>query len=112
MNDKHDAPLPFLNSSDAGTTVALKIQPNAPANSIQGIWEDRLRIKIKSPPVDGKANKALCRWIAKLLKIRASAVEILHGEKSTQKVVLLRDMPIEEVKARFRQLLDNSGAND
>jgi len=46
-----------------------------------------LRARVSAPPVDGKANKALCRLIAKQVGVAPSRVSVVRGEKSRDKVV-------------------------
>jgi uncharacterized protein (TIGR00251 family) len=46
-----------------------------------------LRARVSAPPVDGKANKALCRLIAKRVGVPPSRVSVVRGEKSRDKVV-------------------------
>jgi hypothetical protein len=46
-----------------------------------------LRARVSAPPVDGKANKALCRLIAKRVGVASSRVSVVRGEKSRDKVV-------------------------
>ncbi len=75
--------------------LALKVTPGARKNEILG-WEDNypqigrvLKLKIAAPPVEGKANKEITRYLAKLLGLPASAVEILHGSSGRIKLVEL-----------------------
>jgi len=46
-----------------------------------------LQAKVTAPPVDGKANKALCKLIAKRVGVAPSRVSVVRGEKSRDKVV-------------------------
>jgi len=46
-----------------------------------------LRVRVSAPPVDGKANKALCRLIAKRVGVAPSRVSVVRGEKSRDKLV-------------------------
>ncbi len=73
--------------------LALKVTPGAKKNEILG-WEDNypqvgrvLKLKIAAPPVEGKANKEITRYLAKVLGLPASAVEILHGSSGRIKLV-------------------------
>jgi uncharacterized protein (TIGR00251 family) len=49
--------------------------------------EGVLRARVSAPPVDGKANKALCRLIAKRVGVPPSRVSVVRGEKSRDKVI-------------------------
>lgn len=63
------------------------LQPGASRNEVAGTHGDRLKIRIKAPPVDGKANKALLRYMAELFAVAPSAVAITAGSSSRQKTV-------------------------
>jgi uncharacterized protein (TIGR00251 family) len=52
--------------------------------------EGKVIIRLTSPPVDGGANKALIKFVAKKLKIRQSDVSIERGERSRDKILLIR----------------------
>jgi uncharacterized protein len=52
-----------------------------------GIRDGVLQAKVTTPPVDGKANKALCKLIAKRVGVAPSRVSVVRGEKSREKVV-------------------------
>ena len=63
----------------------VRIQPKASADGFAEVLEDRLKIRITAPPVDGKANKHLAAFLAKQFKVAKSRVTILSGESSRNK---------------------------
>jgi uncharacterized protein (TIGR00251 family) len=73
-----------------------------------GVLEDgTLRIRIKEPPVEGKANKALLAYLAKVLGIRKNQIEIVAGQQGLDKIISVEDMTAEEVEARIQGWLDS-----
>lgn len=74
---------------EEGLTVSLKISPNASKNEIIKT-EDGVKVKITAPPVDGKANKSLIEFLSKTFKIPKSSIEILRGETSKEKTLLIK----------------------
>ena len=70
-----------------GIRLAVQIAPNAKKTEIIGALEDALKIKLHAPPVDGRANEALIRYIADTLHIPKSAVSITHGFTSKKKLL-------------------------
>lgn len=58
-----------------------------------------LQAKVTAPPVGGKANKALCKLIAKRLGVAPSRVSVVHGEKSRDKVVRVEGVDAERLRA-------------
>lgn len=63
------------------------IQPGAKRSELAGEHGDRLKIRLQAPPVDGKANSALIKFLAKLFGVPRNAINIESGELSRQKRV-------------------------
>lgn len=71
-------------------TLSIRVQPNASRNEIVGWLDDgSLKIRIQTPPQDGKANKALIAFLAKELGVSKNQISILRGETSRQKVIAI-----------------------
>jgi uncharacterized protein (TIGR00251 family) len=60
-------------------------QPGARNTEVTGLHNDRLRVRLKAPPADGKANEELRRFLAAKLGIAKAAVAIVSGRSSRQK---------------------------
>ena len=69
------------------TTLAIKVIPNAPRTEIVGWLGDALKVKVHAPPVEGRANDALCEFLAAALKVPRRAVTVILGDTSRQKHV-------------------------
>ena len=67
--------------------LTLHIQPGAKKTEIAGCHGDALKIRLAAPPVDGKANEALLRFIADTLRVPKSAVTLKSGQTSRRKVL-------------------------
>jgi uncharacterized protein (TIGR00251 family) len=67
-----------------------QLQPKAASDDIVGIHGSRLKIRITAPPVDGKANDHLIKWLSKLFKVPKSHIDILQGELGRQKTLRIR----------------------
>ncbi len=65
----------------------IYIQPNAPRNDYAGSYNNCIKLKIKAPPVDGKANKELLRFLGKTFAVPQSGVRLVQGESSRYKKV-------------------------
>jgi uncharacterized protein (TIGR00251 family) len=96
-----------LNITDhaEGIVVTVRVQPGAKRSAIIGEHAGGLKIAVAAPPVEGKANDALIAFLRELLQLKRSQVEILRGEKSRQKQVLLRGVGRKDIEA-----LLNSGS--
>ena len=67
--------------------IAVRLQPRAPRDEIVGWRGGRLVIRVTAPPVEDRANAALCRLIAKRAGVPRSAVDVVAGARSRDKVV-------------------------
>ena len=69
--------------------LSVREQPGASRNEITRLVDHLLRIRLTARPVDGKANTALCRFIAKTFDVSSSQVSLIKGDHSRQKRVLI-----------------------
>ncbi len=76
-----------------GTDLVLlcHIQPGARRSELAGEHGDRLKIRLKAPPVDGKANTELIRFLSKLFAVPRNAICIESGDLSRQKRVRIQN---------------------
>ena len=74
--------------------MTLKVQPRSSKNQVVGLIDGSLKVKLMSPPVDGAANKFCCEYLAKLFGVAKGRVTLFSGEKSRQKLVLLRGLDL------------------
>jgi len=63
------------------------VQPRSSQDKIIGDYAGCLKIQITAPPVDGKANSHLCKYLAKVFKVAKSRVVVLKGETGRHKCV-------------------------
>jgi len=71
------------------TLLEIYVQPGAKKTAISGQHDGRLKIRLKSSPVDGKANEELIAFFAKLLKLKKQDIKIVRGAKSRFKSLLI-----------------------
>jgi uncharacterized protein len=77
---------PFLRlDKDGNVIVDVHVMPNAAKTQIQGLHDGALRVRLKAPPVDGKANLALQAWLAQTLGVPRTAIELLRGDTTRRK---------------------------
>ena len=67
--------------------ITVKIKPNSKKEEIKKIDDKNFIVAVKEPPVDGKANKALVKALAKHFKVSSSSVRIASGHASKQKII-------------------------
>ena len=69
--------LNWLKEEDNGVVLTIKVVPRARNTGIAGTDGEWLRVQLRAPPVDGKANEALLRWLAETLGVAKGAVELV-----------------------------------
>jgi uncharacterized protein len=85
----------------ASCTLAVKAIPNAPRNEVVGWLGEALKVKVHAPPVEGKANDALCEFLADTLGLPRRAVTIARGDTSRQKLIRIEGLTLTEAKLRL-----------
>ncbi len=76
-----------LRQTSGGLVFKVQLQPRASRNQIVGLQGDALKVKLTAPPVDGKANKALLKFLAKKLGVSKSRLQIIAGHTSREKQI-------------------------
>lgn len=75
--------------TETGVLLRIKVVPNARKDEMVGLIGDRLKVRVSAPPENGKANKAVCVLISKILRIKMNAVSVVSGESSPCKSVAI-----------------------
>lgn len=83
--------------------LTCRVVPSASRSEIAGFTEEAVRIRIAAPPVDGKANAELERFLAKFLKVPKSAVAVVKGESGKLKKVMVAGIGPEELAKRLEE---------
>ena len=79
----------WFRSHDGLLTLTLHVQPGAKRTAVVGLHGDALKLKLAAPPVEGKANEALLRYIAGRFGVPLRNVELKQGGQSRHKVVAI-----------------------
>ncbi len=77
----------FIRVVDGGVLLDVQISPRSSKNRIVGVHNDRIKICLAAPPVDGKANEALVEYLAKVLEIAKRQISIEKGQTSKLKTL-------------------------
>ena len=81
----------FVRTAREGTLLNLHVSPGAKSTSVEGLYgEGSIKLKVAAPPVGGKANAEVERFLSKLLGVPRSDVNIIRGASSRDKTVLVR----------------------
>jgi uncharacterized protein len=88
---------------EGAVTFSTRVQPRASKDEIAGEMEGALRVRLRAPAVEGRANEALVEFLAQLLKRPRSAVRILSGERSRTKRVEIHGVTRQQILALLAQ---------
>jgi uncharacterized protein len=85
-------------SAEPVATIRIHIIPNAKIDKIVGEHGDAIKIKLRVPAVEGKANTALRCFLAEKLNIPQRAIVLLHGQRSRDKVIRIDGLSEEAIR--------------
>lgn len=85
--DGASLPVWLRRATDGSLTLTLHIQPGAKQTGFAGPHGEAMKVRLAAPPVDGKANAALCAFLATFCGVPKSAVELISGDTSRAKRV-------------------------
>ena len=96
-----------LHDGKVGSALAVRVTPRASRNKIVEIQADgTIKIHLSAPPVDGEANEQLIAYLAEVLNIPKSRLEIVAGQSGRDKLISVLDMDAETVHKRILAHLD------
>ena len=85
----------------AASRFVVRVTPRSGQDRIDGMRDGVLRVRLAAPPVDGRANEALVRFLARTLGVPPRDVRVARGETSRNKVVEIDGLDAEEVQRRL-----------
>ena len=81
--------------------LRVHVVPNAKTDSVVGEHGGAVKIKLRAPAVEGKANSALIGFLADELNISRRAIVLEHGQQSRDKMIRITDLSEKEVRRRL-----------
>ena len=97
----HEGGMSCLTQTSEGVVIAVHACPRASKNAVQGLHGDALKVRLRAPPVDGKANEALLEFLAETLGVPMRNLRLLSGETGRQKRVLAKGLTVVQVQAKL-----------
>ncbi|WP_320671035.1 DUF167 domain-containing protein [Patulibacter defluvii] len=83
------------------TTIPVRLQPRGGRDALVGWRGERLLVRVSAPPVDGRANVALCRLLARELGVARGRIELVQGQLSRDKLVAVDGLDAAAVAAKL-----------
>jgi len=94
-----------VKESKNGLTFDIQVTPRAARAEIAGVQDDALKVKVTALPVEGAANEACIKLLARELGLKKSQLEIFAGGKSRRKTVIVKDILKVELEKKINAAL-------
>jgi hypothetical protein len=88
-----------LKAQEGAVIFHVRVQPRASKDEVAGVIDGKLKVRLRAPALEDRANEALCEYLAELLKTPKAAVRILSGHHSRSKRVEVRGVTEQQVLA-------------
>src|SRR5258706_15425131 len=88
-----------LEEKEGAMIFPVRVRPRASKDEIAGVMDGALKVRLRAPALEDRANEALCEYLAELLKTPKAAVRILSGHHSRSKRVEVRGVTEQQVLA-------------
>jgi uncharacterized protein (TIGR00251 family) len=92
-----------IEERDGAAIFPVRVQPRASKDEIAGEMSGALKVRLRAPAVENRANEALVEFLAQLLKTPKSAVRILSGDRSRTKRIEIRGVTRHQIQALLEQ---------
>ena len=98
-----------LHNGKQGAALTIRVTPRSRKTEFGGLMEDgTLRVRVAAPPVEGKANAALVKFLAKVLRVRKNRIEIVAGQQGLDKIISILDLSAEDAERRIQGWLEDN----
>jgi uncharacterized protein len=92
-----------------GSILSVVVVPRAARSSIEQLADGAIQVRVAAPPVDGAANAALLRFLAGVLDVPRSRLEIIGGSSSRRKRISVNGLTPGELETRLQAALGHAG---
>ena len=92
---------PYLSEREGDALVRVRLQPRAKRDEIVGERAGSLLVRVSAPPLDGRANDALCKLLAKATGVAAGRASVVKGASAREKVVRLEGLGAADAGTRL-----------
>jgi uncharacterized protein (TIGR00251 family) len=92
-----------IHEREGAVILMVRVQPRAGKDEIYGEMSGALKVRLRAPAVEGRANEALVEFLAEFLKTPKSAVRILSGDRSRTKRIEIRGVTGQQIEALLVQ---------
>ena len=96
---------PCLSPHKEGVVLAVRVTPKSSRTRILGLHGDALKLSLQAPPSEGQANRELIAFLAKTFSLPKCRIDILSGELSRHKKLLLREVSLDGISRLLEPFL-------
>lgn len=86
--------------------IAVRVQPRSRADALVELRAGVLVVRVIAPPLDGRANSAVCRLLADALDVRRARLSIVRGQRARDKVVAVEGIDQAAADAAIRTVIE------
>ena len=97
-----------VRESKKGLIFDIRVIPHASRAEILGVQEGAFKVKVTVPPVEGAANDACIKLLAKELGLKRCQLEITSGAKSRKKTIMVKDISKVELETKMHNICKNN----
>lgn len=91
-----------FHNGNTGAAITVRVTPRSSKNEVFEIMDDgTIKIRLTAPPVEGEANKVLVKFLADILDVAPSRIEIVGGTTSRDKLVAITGLGGDEVQQKI-----------
>jgi uncharacterized protein (TIGR00251 family) len=95
-----------LHSGKTGSALAVRVTPRSSKNEIVGILNDGvIKIHLTAPPIEGKANEALIKFLAEILDISKSQLDVVVGLEGRDKIISVINVDSETLQKKIMKYI-------
>lgn len=99
--------MPFLlQQADGQLLLLLHIQPKSSKSRVAGLFDGCLKLAIQAPPVDGRANEEVLRFLAELLALPRRQLSLVSGARGRRKQVAVSGIEVGQLRQRLQPYLN------
>lgn len=94
----------YIQTKAEGLLFKILVLPRSSKNMIAGVQDDAIKVKLTAPPVNNEANQMTIKFLAKVLDVPKSSIEIVSGHSNRKKKVLLHANRTGKSKKEYKRL--------
>ena len=102
--------MPYLSQlADGRLLLRLHVQPKAGRSKVSGLFDGCLKLAVQAPPVDGRANEEVLRYLAEIFSVPLRQLALVSGARGRRKQVAITGLSVAEVRGKLAPFIEKDG---